>query len=134
MFETMTAIHAAALYCGLLIGLMLVLKFYVGWRRGVLNVASGDVSNPEFARAGRVQMNAVEDVPVLLVGIVVLALLGMPVWYVHMTGGLLVVSRIIHAIGLGRTGGTSINRLAGTLGTTLVYLAVAGALIVHAFV
>jgi uncharacterized protein len=129
----MTAIQAAALYVGLLTLVMLGLKMYVGQRRGALKVPPGDVSNLLFGRATRVQLNAVEDVPILAVGLLALALLGMPVWYIHMSGGVLVVSRIAHATGLAASGGFSLGRMVGTTGTMLVYLAVAGALIVHAF-
>lgn len=128
----MTPVHAAALYVGLLVLVMLGLKFYVGGRRGALKVPSGETT-PEFSRVTRVQLNAVEDVPILAVGIIGLALLAMPAWYIHMVGAVLVVSRVLHAAGLASTGGFSLGRMIGTLGTMLVYLAVAGALLVHAF-
>ncbi|HOY78573.1 MAG TPA: MAPEG family protein [Hyphomonadaceae bacterium] len=128
----MTSLHAAALYVGLLVLVMLGLKFYVGGRRSALKVPSGETT-PEFSRVMRVQLNAVEDVPILAVGIVGLGLLGMPVWYIHMVGAVLVVSRIAHAAGLASSGGISVGRLGGTIGTMLVYIAVAGALVVHAF-
>ena len=128
----MTSAQAAALNIGLLIVLMLGIKMYVGNRRGVLKIPSGETT-PEFSRITRVQLNAVEDVPVLMAGILGLALLGMPAWYIHMTGLVLLVSRILHATGLAGSGGFSFGRLAGTIGTMLVYLAVAGALLVHAF-
>ena len=133
IFMNMSPAEAAALQIGLLIVLMLALKLYVGGRRRALKVPSGDTSNPDFGRASRVQLNAVEDVPVLMIGIVALALLGMPAWYIHMTGLVLLVSRIGHAAGLAGNSGFSWGRLFGTIGTYLVYLAVAGALLVHAF-
>lgn len=132
ILTNMTSAQAAAMNIGLLIILMLGLKFYVGARRGVLKVPSGETT-PEFSRATRVQLNAVEDVPVLMVGIAALAMLAMPAWYIHMAGLVLLVSRILHATGLASSGGASFGRLAGTLGTLAVYLAVAGALLVHAF-
>ena len=132
ILTNMTPVHAAAFYIGLLVLLMLGLKFYVGGRRGALKVPSGETT-PEFSRATRVQLNAVEDVPILAVGIAGLALLNMPAWYIHMVGAVLVVSRILHATGLASSGGFSIGRLIGTIGSMLVYLAIAGALIVHAF-
>jgi uncharacterized protein len=128
----MTPIQAGALNIGLLILLMLGLKMYVGARRGALNLPSGE-TNAEFNRATRVQLNAVEDVPVLMVGIAALAMLGMPAWYIHVTGLGLLVVRIAHAFGLARSSGFSVGRLIGTLGTMLAYLAIAGALLVHAF-
>jgi len=43
-------------------------------------------------------------------------------------------ARLLHAFGLSRSSGFSVGRAVGTVGTLLVYLAVAGALVVHAFV
>jgi len=133
IFFNMSSAQAAALNIGLLIVLMLGLKLYVGNRRAKHKVPSGEVTHPEFGRATRVQLNAVEDVPVLMVGIVALAMLGMPAWYIHMAGVVLLLSRIAHAFGLASSSGFSPGRLIGTFGTLLVYLAVAGALLVHAF-
>ena len=124
--------QAAAMNVGLLILVMLGLKIYVGGQRGKLKVPSGETT-PEFSRVTRVQLNAVEDVPVLMAGIVALGLLGLPAWYIHMCGLVLVVSRVVHAMGLASSSGFSPGRLAGTLGTMLTYLAIAGALLVHAF-
>jgi len=133
IFTGMTPIQAAALHTGLLVLLMLGLKIYVASARYKHKVLSGEAGNAEFGRAGRVQMNAVEDVPPLMVGLVALALLGMPAWYIHATGGLLLVARIAHAVGLAGSSGRSLGRAVGTFGTLIVALAVAGALIVHAF-
>lgn len=129
----MTSAQAAAMNIGLLIILMLGLKVYVGGQRGKLKLPSGE-TNAAFNLVTRVQMNAVEDVPPLMVGIGALAMLGMPAWYIHMSGLVLLVSRLLHAFGLASSSRVSFGRLAGTMGTMLVYLAVAGALLVHAFV
>lgn len=126
----MSPVQAAALNIGLLIMLMLGLKMYVAAKRG--RIPSGETT-PEFNRVQRVQMNAVEDVPALMVGIGALAMLGMPAWYIHMAGLVLLLSRVLHATGLASSSGFSIGRAAGTTGTLLVYLAVGGALLVHAF-
>jgi uncharacterized membrane protein YecN with MAPEG domain len=133
IFLNMTSAQAAALQIGLLIVFMMGLKFYVGNRRYRLKVPPGDVTNLEFGRATRVQLNAVEDVPVLMIGIASLAAIGMPAWYIHAAGLVLLVSRVGHAFGLSGSGGFSLGRSLGTLGTVIVYIAVAGALIVHAF-
>lgn len=132
ILTNMLPVQAAAMNIGLLIILMLALKLYVGGRRGKLKLASGQ-TNDEFNRSQRVQMNAVEDVPVLMVGIGALAMLGMPAWYIHIVGLGLLVSRILHAVGLAGSSGFSIGRMVGTMGTMLVYIAVAAALLVHAF-
>ena len=133
ILTAMPPAQAAAMNIGLLILMMLGLKMYVGARRGQMKLPSGE-TNPEFNRATRVQLNAVEDVPVLMVGIAGLAMLGMPAWYIHMCGLVLFVSRILHAYGLAGSGGFSIGRAVGTMGTLLVFLAIAGALLVHAFI
>lgn len=130
---SMSSVQAAALQVGLLILLMLGLKLYVGNRRARFKVPSGDVTHAEFGRATRVQLNAVEDVPVLMIGIAALATLGMSAWYIHLIGFVLLVARVAHAVGLAGSGGFSVGRLVGTFGTLLVYLGVAGPLIVHAF-
>jgi len=133
VFTNMSSVQAAALWVGLLVIFMMVIKMWVGARRQALKVPSGDVTNAEFGRATRVQLNAVEDVSVLLAGIVGLGVLGMPAWYVHAVGALLLLSRILHATGLSSSSGFSWGRVLGTLGTMIVYLSIAGALIVHAF-
>ena len=133
ILTAMSPEQAAAMNIGLLILMMLGLKMYVGARRGQMKLPSGE-TNPEFNRATRVQLNAVEDVPVLMAGIAGLAMLGMPAWYIHMCGLVLFVSRILHAYGLAGSGGFSIGRAVGTMGTLLVFLAIAGALLVHAFI
>ena len=132
IFTAMSPAQAAAMNVGLLVIVMLGLKMYVGAQRGKLKVPSGETT-PEFSRVTRVQLNAVEDVPDLMAGIVALGLLGMPAWYIHMCGLVLVVSRLLHAVGLAGSSGLSFGRLAGTMGTMLTYLAIAGALLVHAF-
>ena len=134
IFLDMTPVQAAALQIGLLILLMLGLKLYVGNRRAKFKVPSGDVTHSEFGLATRVQLNAVEDVPVLMIGIAALAALGMSAWYIHLVGFVLLASRIAHAVGLAGSSGFSIGRLVGTFGTLLVYLGVAGPLIFHAFI
>ncbi len=133
ILTAMSPAQAAAMNIGLLILMMLGLKMYVGARRGQMKLPSGE-TNPEFNRATRVQLNAVEDVPLLMVGIAGLAMIGMPAWYIHMCGLVLFVSRILHAYGLAGSGGFSIGRAVGTMGTLLVFLAIAGALLVHAFI
>ena len=133
VLATMSSVQAAALWVGLIIVLMMLIKLWVGGQRRALKVPSGDVTNAEFGRATRVQLNAVEDVSVLLAGIAGLGMLGMPAWYIHAVGALLLVARVLHAAGLSSSSGFSWGRLIGTFGTLIVYLFVAGALIVHAF-
>lgn len=121
----MTAIETAVLYSALCLILMLALKANVGRSRVKEKVLFGDGGKEPVQRAQRVQGNAVEDVPVTLIGLIGLALLSAPVWLVHVLGALLFLSRILHAVGLGGSSGSSTGRALGTLGSAITMLATA---------
>lgn len=125
----MTAIAAATLYAGLFGLLMILLKGNVGRVRTSEKVGFGDGNNEALQRAIRVQGNAVEDVPVVLVGLLALGLMNAPVLLIHGLGATFLVARILHAIGLGGSSGGSPGRLFGTLLTLIVMLVTAGACI-----
>ncbi|MEQ8299710.1 MAG: MAPEG family protein [Hyphomonas sp.] len=125
----MTAFAAATLYFGLFGLLMLALKMNVGRVRSKEKVMFGDGANEAMQRAIRVQGNAVEDIPIVLIGIAGLAALSAPVVLIHALGGSFLVARILHAVGLGGSSGSSFGRLVGTLVTLIVKLVTAGACI-----
>lgn len=125
----MTAFAAATLYFGLFGLLILALKINVGRVRGKEKVMFGDGANEAMQRAIRVQGNAVEDVPIVLIGIAGLAALSAPVMLIHALGGSFLAGRILHAIGLGGSSGSSFGRMVGTLVTLIVQLVTAGACI-----
>ena len=121
----MTELQAAARWVGLHILLMGYLKLRVGATRGKTKVNFGDGDNEQMQRSLRVQGNAVEDVPVTLIGLVMLALVTAPLSLIHAVGGVLLVSRVLHAFGLGKSSGLTFGRLVGTLGSIIAMLAVA---------
>ena len=123
----MTAIAAATLYFGLFGFLMLALKLNVGRVRTAEKVGFGDGNNEALQRAIRAQGNAVEDVPIVLLGLAGLAALSGPVLLIHGLGASFLVARILHAVGLGGSSGASFGRLVGTLVTLIVKLVTAGA-------
>ena len=123
----MSAFAAATRDFGLFGFLMLALKMNVGRVRAKEKVMFGDGTNEAMQRAIRVQGNAVEDVPVVLIGLAGLAALSAPVVLIHGLGISFLVARILHAIGLGATSGSSFGRMAGTLVTLIVKLVTAGA-------
>lgn len=125
----MTAIAAATLYAGLFGLLMILLKGNVGRVRTSEKVGFGDGNNEALQRAIRVQGNAVEDVPVVLVGLLALGLMNAPVLLIHGLGATFLVARILHAVGLGGSSGGSPGRMFGTLLTLIVMLITAGACI-----
>ncbi|THD82067.1 MAG: glutathione S-transferase [Phenylobacterium sp.] len=124
--------HAAALWVGLHLALLLILSVRVVRlrRRHAVTFGHGDI--PDLAQAVRAFGNATEYIPAALIGIVVLALLGAPALLVHATGLLLFAGRVAHAWGLSRSGGASIPRAVGAVATWLAYIVAAVALIFYA--
>lgn len=125
----MTPIAAVTLYLGLFGLLMLALKLNVGRVRTSQKVGFGDGNNEAVQRAIRVQGNAVEDVPIVLLGLIGLALMDAPVLLIHGLGSSFFVGRVLHAVGLGGSSGASFGRFAGTLLSLLVIIITAGACI-----
>ena len=125
----MSALDASILYAGLFVLFFLLLKGRVGQVRAGEKVMFGDGANERLQRAQRVQGNAVEDVPVTLIGLVGLGLLAAPVWLIHVLGLAFLAGRILHAVGLSSSSGSSAGRMWGTLITLLVMLATAVACI-----
>ncbi len=128
----MTSMQAAVLYAGLFCLLMLILKGNVGRVRTKHKVGFGDGGNEEMQRSLRVQGNAVEDVPVVLLGLIGLGALSAPVLLIHGLGASFLVGRVLHAIGLGGSSGGSPGRMFGTLITLVVMLVTTGACIWYA--
>ena len=119
----MTSMETAVLYAGLFVVLFLALKINVGRVRTGEKIVFGDGGNERMQRALRVQGNAVEDVPVTLIGIIGLGALAAPVWLIHTLGAVFLLGRIAHAIGLGGSSGGSPGRSIGTLLSALTMLA-----------
>jgi uncharacterized protein len=114
--------HAAALWVGLHLLLLLVMALLVVRQRQKHKVALGDEGVPELTRAIRAQGNAVEYIPAALIGLVVLELTGAPPVLVHIAGLVLFAGRVMHAIGLSNSGGVSMLRTLGVVATWLAYI------------
>jgi len=125
----MTQIEAVALYSGLFVLLFIGLKLNAGRVRASEQVNFGDGGNDPMRQAMRVQGNAVEDVPITLLGLYGLAALAAPVMLIHILGGSFVLFRLAHAFTLGSGTGAGLGRLIGTVGTLLVMLVTGGAAI-----
>jgi uncharacterized membrane protein YecN with MAPEG domain len=124
--------HAAAFWVGLHLILLLVLSVLVVRQRRKHGVVLGDADIPELARAVRAFGNATEYVPGGLIAIAVLAMAGAPPMVVHTVGLTLFLGRLTHAVGLSRSGGSSILRSAGVIATWLAYIVGGVALIFYA--
>jgi uncharacterized membrane protein YecN with MAPEG domain len=124
--------HAAALWVGLHLILLLVLSLRVVRLRRVHHVVFGDGDAPDLIQAIRAFGNATEYVPTGLIALGVLALAGAPPMVVHLIGVVLFAGRVAHAFGLSRSGEASIPRTVGVTATWVAYIAAAVALIFYA--
>ncbi len=124
--------HAAALWTGLHLILLLVLSVLVTRQRRKHHIEIGDGGVPALNQAIRAFGNAAEYVPAALVGLGVLALVGAMPLLIHPIGFLLFVGRVMHAVGLSRSTGVSWLRTAGVLATWVAYIALAAALLFYA--
>jgi uncharacterized membrane protein YecN with MAPEG domain len=126
----LAAVPVTALYAALCAVLLLALAGRVIVLRWSTKTGIGDGGDRRLARAIRVHANAAEYVPIALVLLLVAELSGADRALLHGCGGALVAARVAHAIGLGKSAGTSIGRF---LGTTVTFGVIA-VLAVAAFV
>jgi uncharacterized membrane protein YecN with MAPEG domain len=124
--------HAAALWVGLHLILLLVLSVLVVRQRRRHKVALGDGGVPSLEHAIRAFGNATEYVPAGLIAIGVLALCGASPMVIHVMGVILFAGRVTHAVGLSRSGKASLPRAVGVVLTWLGYIASAVALLFYA--
>jgi uncharacterized membrane protein YecN with MAPEG domain len=128
----MTATAASAIYIAINILLLCYLSFRVIGRRQSAKVSLGTGGDSELEIRTRAHGNAVEYIPVTMLGLFAMATLGAPVLAIHAVGGVFTAGRILHAIGLSatvmpaRAGGMVLTWL-GMLGAAggLIYFAVA---------
>jgi len=126
--------HAASLWVGLHLLLMLVLSALVVRQRQKHKIPFGDDGVADLAQAIRAFGNASEYIPVGLAGLIVLDLAGAPALLVHIGGFVLFAGRVIHAFGLSTSGGASIPRALGMTLTWAAYVFLAVATLFFAIV
>lgn len=126
------AAHAAALWAGLNLILMLVLSVRVVRLRRARRIGLGHAGDPELERAVRAFGNASEYVPTALLALILLVALDVSPALIHALGLTLTMGRIAHAVGLSRSGGATLARSVGVIATWLVYLTAAVFLLVYA--
>ena len=110
------------LYAGIL-GLMAIgLGFGAGSIRGKYGIPIGDGGRPDLHVAMRRHGNFIEWVPMILILLGLLEVHGLSHTAMHSMGAALVVSRLMHAIGLKADTIQSIPRAIGAGGTILIML------------
>lgn len=117
--------HITGLYAALGALLMFVLAARVMQLRHRHSVGLGTGGDESLARAIRAHANAVEYLPIALLLLLVLELDQTRAWLLHVFGIVLIVGRVLHAIGLSTRAGTSFGRFAGTGLTMLVIFVMA---------
>jgi uncharacterized membrane protein YecN with MAPEG domain len=122
--------HAAALWAGLNLLVLLVLSVLVVRQRRAHKVAAGDGGVPELLQALRAFGNASEYIPAAIAGLVALAVAGAPPALIHIVGAVLLIGRVAHAVGISASAGPSIGRTVGMVCTWLAYVFLAVALLV----
>jgi uncharacterized membrane protein YecN with MAPEG domain len=128
MPPVVTSIYAAL---GALLVIVLALRVVMQRRKGAIGL--GDGGDRDLQQCIRVHANAIENLPLALLMLLILELRGIPAPWLHGLGAALILARALHAWGFSRRKGVSFGRFAGTLGTWLVMLAMAAMLLVHAF-
>jgi uncharacterized membrane protein YecN with MAPEG domain len=116
-------VHITGIYVALGTLLVLILAARVSLGRHGSRVGIGDGGDHELIKRIRAHANALENLPLALLLLLMLELnQTQPLW-LHVFGCVLMVGRVLHAIGLSRTSGTSFGRMAGmalTWGVMLV--------------
>jgi uncharacterized protein len=94
-------------------------------------VGLGDGQQPALVKAVRIHGNFAEYVPLLLILLLLLEIQGSALWQLHLVGGLTLLGRISHAIGLSKSSGTSLPRMIGMMSTFIALLSAAAFLLLR---
>ncbi len=114
-----------SIYAALSTLLVIVLALRVVQSRQKHKVGLGDNGEANLQQRIRVHANAIENLPLALLLLLLLEMHGIPAPWLHGLGATLVVARVLHAWGFSRRKGTSFGRFFGTIVTWLVMLAMA---------
>ena len=122
-----------ALYASLLALFFIYLSFCVIRLRRSEQVALGDGDNKLLRRAIRVHGNFAEYIPFALLLIAFAEFNGLSAWAIHILGALLLVGRVVHAIGVSKAKEDLRLRVFGMVSTFLVIIVSALCNLVLAF-
>ena len=113
------------LFASLHVLLMLALVIPIVRHRHGHKIGLGDGGDVKLARKVRVHGNFIEHAPFALLMLGLLELCGLPAMWLWVLGSVLLLARVMHALGLSRTGGYSVGRFTGTALTWVVFLLMA---------
>lgn len=121
-----------SIYAALATLLVIVLALRVVQLRQKHKVGLGDNGEAHLQQRIRVHANAIENLPLALLLLLLLEMGGIPAPWLHGLGATLVLARVLHAWGFSRRKGTSFGRFFGTIATWVLMLAMAAMLLVRA--
>lgn len=104
-------------YAAILALLYVVLAVLVVHQRFKCRVGLGTGKELLLLKTVRIHGNFAEYVPFLIILIALLELQQGSVWQLHLVAGLTLAGRVLHAIGLWRSSGTSVPRFLGMIST-----------------
>lgn len=116
------ALPAAAAYIAMLTIALAPLTYSVIRLRMATGTGIGNGGHARLEQAIRVHGNYAENIPFGLALLLLLALIGSPVWVVHVLGLALIIGRASHALGLSRFSGPSPARGVGIMTTQISLL------------
>lgn len=119
----MSTLTISPIYILLNVILLQVLAYRIVTLRRRYKIGLGDGNNKELRMAIASHANAIENMPVALIVLLLAELNGASIWILHGGGAVLILSRIWHALGTSRHAGTSAGRYYGTLFTWLYTMA-----------
>ncbi|MDP5335811.1 MAG: MAPEG family protein [Paracoccaceae bacterium] len=121
-----------ALYAGLLALVYVIISGWVIRVRVQQKVFAGDKGDPVMANAMRVHANFAEYVPLALILLFLAEMQGAPALALHAIGAMLLLARIMHALGMASLPHKSPLRGGGAVLTFVVLLVGGAANIAHA--
>lgn len=107
------ALAFASSYAALLVLLGVVLTIRVIAARREKRIGLGDGGDKDMLRRVRAHGNFAETAPLLIGVLILLVLLGAREWQVHYVGLAGLTGRVIHAIGVSQSAGSSLGRVGG---------------------
>lgn len=125
----MEQIAITGLYASLLTLLYFVLAVRIIKLRWRDKIPLGTGDSKDLLKAVRVHANFNEYVPLVLVLMLMMELTGASMQMLHAMGGVFFIGRVLHAMGISKTSGTSWMRFCGMISTFVVLLVAAGYLL-----
>ena len=113
------------LFASLHLLVLLTLLVPIPRHRHARKIGLGDGGDMALMRKVRAHGNFIENAPIGLLALGLLELCGLQATWLWVSGGTLLLGRVLHAFGLSRSGGYSLGRFTGTVLTWLAFLAMA---------